>query len=204
MGFEAASRFATGTVETRLPYAKVVGFLFAQVKGTYIPNREPNFMPPWNPIQPTCHPDRKHKAHGLCNECYDRQYKRSETGRKNHLEHVRRTSLKKLYGITAEEYDAMLESQGNVCAICKKPQPTKRRLSVDHDHETGKVRGLLCTTCNLVLGYHETDWLEKAKAYLRRHSPSEPTNTSITVTAEAPYHPPHDPWDNFADRGYPR
>jgi hypothetical protein len=60
--------------------------------------------------------------------------------------------LQSLYGITSLEYEEMLVAQGGVCAICGKP-PTTKRLSVDHDHTTGRIRGLLCIHCNFrVLG----------------------------------------------------
>jgi len=56
--------------------------------------------------------------------------------------------LKNTYGITAEDYNAMMERQGGVCAICGAPPSETRSLNVDHDHETGAIRGLLCTLCN--------------------------------------------------------
>ena len=56
-----------------------------------------------------------------------------------------------LYGITIAEYDEMFKAQGGVCAICGKPEKS-RRISVDHDHATGRARGLLCTNCNVTLG----------------------------------------------------
>jgi len=67
--------------------------------------------------------------------------------------------LRKRFGITEIKYREMLESQNGVCAICKNPETsidkrynTLRRLAVDHDHETGRVRRLLCHNCNRVLG----------------------------------------------------
>lgn len=64
----------------------------------------------------------------------------------------RRAELKRLYGITLEQYVEMFTIQGEVCAICKEKCPTKKSLSVDHDHKTGTVRGLLCNRCNRALG----------------------------------------------------
>ena len=60
--------------------------------------------------------------------------------------------LKAHYGITLVEYNAMLDNQHNVCAICGRPEKTGRMLSVDHDHATGAIRGLLCNACNTSLG----------------------------------------------------
>lgn len=64
----------------------------------------------------------------------------------------RSSKLKYAYGITLSDYNAMLNAQGGVCAICKQPCKTRRRLAVDHNHVTGKVRGLLCNACNNELG----------------------------------------------------
>lgn len=63
------------------------------------------------------------------------------------------------YGVTAEDYAAMNEAQGFVCKICKQPETYQGRenLSVDHDHKTGDIRGLLCARCNLVLGKVQDD-----------------------------------------------
>jgi hypothetical protein len=65
---------------------------------------------------------------------------------------VRRHNLKKKFGLTLSQYDEMLSTQCGVCAICGGACATGRRLSVDHCHSTGKVRGLLCVRCNLTLG----------------------------------------------------
>jgi hypothetical protein len=64
----------------------------------------------------------------------------------------RKSHLKRKYGLTVEQYDQMLEAQGRSCAICGRPQPTWTSLHVDHDHETGRVRGLLCFRCNNAIG----------------------------------------------------
>jgi hypothetical protein len=78
----------------------------------------------------------------------------------------RRAQLKRLYGISPAEYDALLAKQGGACAICRKR--AKGRLCVDHCHVTGTVRGLLCNECNCALGYLKDDQasLVAALAYL--------------------------------------
>jgi hypothetical protein len=76
------------------------------------------------------------------------------------------------YGLdlTLDDFEVMLEKQGGVCAICKEPCSTGRDLAVDHDHETGVVRGLLCLTCNRFLGRIEGWRGQAALDYLRRTS----------------------------------
>ena len=71
----------------------------------------------------------------------------------------RNNDLKSLFGITLEDYNRMLEAQNGVCAICGKEETEvdkrinkKRNVCVDHNHTTGKVRGLLCGKCNKMLG----------------------------------------------------
>jgi len=79
--------------------------------------------------------------------------------------------LKRTYGITIEQYDAMLEAQGGKCAICGTQNcRTGKRLAVDHDHITGEVRGVLCYRCNTALGKFRDDpqILAKAIDYLHR------------------------------------
>lgn len=103
----------------------------------------------------------------MCKSCY--QYVRNRE--KPHWgKIVRKYNLKK-YGITPEEYDTLNEQQNGVCAICATPPSSKDRggkLHVDHCHTTGKVRGLLCTKCNMVLGgiNDNIDLLEHIKTYL--------------------------------------
>lgn len=67
----------------------------------------------------------------------------------------RKARLKTKYGITIEDYDRILQTQGG-CAICGTKTPGGRgRFHVDHDHITGKIRGLLCSGCNTKLGWYE-------------------------------------------------
>ena len=89
--------------------------------------------------------------------------------RKKNERHVRNREYKKRFGITIEQYEEMLLAQNGVCAICKK-ECRRGRLSVDHDHATGKVRGLLCRKCNVILGMVQDKMylLLAAEAYLAR------------------------------------
>lgn len=77
-----------------------------------------------------------------------------------------------MYGLTIEKYKTLLKLQGGVCAICKGKEKTKRGyLHVDHNHETGKVRGLLCQNCNKGIGLfkEKESNLFWAIFYLRGH-----------------------------------
>ena len=77
----------------------------------------------------------------------------------------------RLYGVSAEEFEAMLVTQDGACAICRSTTPGGRgNFHVDHDHATGRIRGLLCHGCNVGLGNFrdQPDLLETAAAYLRR------------------------------------
>ena len=76
-----------------------------------------------------------------------------------------------LYGISRSDYWALYVKQGGRCAICSlRAVELPQRLNVDHDHDPGTVRGLLCRECNLGLGHFRdrTIWLNKAAVYLRR------------------------------------
>jgi len=73
------------------------------------------------------------------------------------------------YRIKPEDYWLLHKQQGGVCAICDRPNLTKRgMLHVDHDHKSGRIRGLLCNGCNLALGHVQdrTDLLRRAIEYL--------------------------------------
>ena len=91
----------------------------------------------------------------------------------------KKSVLKCNYDLTLDEFNAMKKNQNDLCSICnleeqKKFNPDRkdRDLSVDHNHETGKVRALLCRSCNLMIGnsYENSDILRKAAAYLDFHN----------------------------------
>lgn len=91
-------------------------------------------------------------------------------------------TMKYKYGITSDDYNIMLAAQNGVCAICGKAEMRKDRVSqtrrtdtlalvVDHDHATGKVRGLLCHKCNIVIAFigEDPEMMPKILAYLAKH-----------------------------------
>ena len=83
-------------------------------------------------------------------------------------------NIKRLYGISIEEYEAMLEKQGKACYICNSFPTSKKFLCVDHCHTTGKIRGLLCDPCNKALGLLKEDKarLENMIRYIDEHNKS--------------------------------
>lgn len=140
-----------------------------------------------------CHPDRNHRAHGLCDSCYGRWlYENSEVHREQkkatnkrwkdaNVELVRTgqraQKLRIKYGITPEQYDLLFAEQQGLCAIC---QQSGMPLHVDHDHENGKVRGLLCLRCNGSLAWVEmilrnSPWVSAARSYLEEHAKTHTT-----------------------------
>lgn len=74
------------------------------------------------------------------------------------------------FGMTEEDHTKMLSEQNGVCAICGKPDPLSQALAVDHDHETGVVRGLLCSHCNKGLGLfrENAELLVAAAEYIKK------------------------------------
>ena len=105
--------------------------------------------------------DNHSYAKGLCHAHYLKQRKWSAAG------------------VDATRYQEMLREQNGVCAICHNPETHRdglsgkpKDLAIDHDHKTGAVRALLCSSCNTALGLFNDDpeLLDKAKSYLARHS----------------------------------
>jgi hypothetical protein len=105
---------------------------------------------------------------GECKKCLN---KRRQQRRANNTNEVRK-KLAKRYNLSHEEYMQLHQLQGGKCRICGKPEVNLGRLlSVDHNHKTGKVRGLLCFKCNTAIGLllDSKSLLEKALRYLSDH-----------------------------------
>lgn len=109
------------------------------------------------------------------NAAYMREYSRKM--RAFNPEYHKSAQLKRLYGITIDRYNEMLEAQDGVCAICGKAEGNEIQgkavsLAIDHDHATGAIRALLCSNCNRGLGLFNDDitLLAKAQAYVIQYS----------------------------------
>lgn len=82
----------------------------------------------------------------------------------------RRSKYKRLYGITLEQFDEILLEQENKCYLCNIEFQENSQYNVDHDHETGKVRSILCTYCNLRMSVvDDEEFLQKAILYREKH-----------------------------------
>ena len=109
------------------------------------------------------------KRHSACKEC-DKE--RVKARHQANPERTRNNDLKRNYGITLKEHQQMFDDQNGVCAICKGEGDGKwKKLCVDHDHKTGKVRQLLCRRCNMILGqaYDDASLFSEFILYLDRH-----------------------------------
>jgi hypothetical protein len=121
--------------------------------------------------------DKPVSCRGLCSPHYQQQ-KWADGYRPPSVNATARRErrIKHRYGITAAEYDALLVAQDGRCAICKQPPGDNVRahwggkLCVDHCHDTGTVRGLLCNDCNLAVGYAKSEATARAMVeYFRLH-----------------------------------
>ena len=121
--------------------------------------------------------EQKARAHAANKKWSEKnKEKKAEYRHKHYMEnrdkflHIERErNYQKLYGIGVAEYDAMLVAQDGKCKICRRARASKntkfRFFSVDHDHVTGDVRGLLCNKCNGSLGWYEA-FSESIVSYL--------------------------------------
>jgi len=109
----------------------------------------------------------KDSLYCYCKDCAKirrKKYNQSEKGKKAYQKYrqteagkkvCRKAQLKFNFNITPEQYNKLFKKQKGCCALCKKSQSNfKIRLAVDHNHKTGKIRGLLCPQCNVKLEWH--------------------------------------------------
>jgi len=87
---------------------------------------------------------------------------------KVHREEIRKYRVSHKYGLTLLEFNSLLSKQGYKCAICDKPLENRRDIHIDHDHKKGKVRGILCRSCNTGIGLlkDDPDIIYKAYNYI--------------------------------------
>jgi hypothetical protein len=102
------------------------------------------------------------RKYRLRNSPKEREYQKNY--RDNNKDKRKNGMLKLRFNLTLEDYNLMFDAQGGVCKICGQTETAKknknkndevRMLCVDHDHNTGEVRGLLCNKCNVALGHYE-------------------------------------------------
>ncbi|MEA2717977.1 MAG: hypothetical protein QOI99_2294 [Actinomycetota bacterium] len=95
--------------------------------------------------------------------------------------------LKRKYGVTIEQYDELLVSQGGRCAICRREPRPDSSLHLDHDHESGQLRGILCFRCNNALGDFDDDasLLHAAVRYLESYQLAEVEDEVASIRERA-------------------
>lgn len=106
-------------------------------------------------------------ANSVCGACYQKRYKIEKP------DSYRDTKLRHMYGITLVEYTSLLAAQGNKCAICPRTDNNRadgkfQNFVVDHRHSDGKVRALLCHSCNKNVGVMEK-WGSDLQTYLNKY-----------------------------------
>lgn len=107
----------------------------------------------------------------MCKECDNKlALTRYHKNKEKYNKARRNSTLKRRYGITEDEYFKMFNAQKGKCKLCGKTKPRKgaKHLIIDHCHSTGKVRGLLCNDCNVLLGKLKDDvnYIDRIKDYL--------------------------------------
>jgi hypothetical protein len=100
--------------------------------------------------------NKKDRHQNKCKPCHEKVKFKSKVG---------------AYGISVNEFYAMIEKQNNCCAICNKSLNPKKHTHIDHDHFTNKVRGILCHYCNTAIGLfkEDKDVMQKAIEYLSHY-----------------------------------
>ena len=121
--------------------------------------------------------DGKYPYCKVCKGSYDKKWHSKNPGAKREFD------LKNKYSITLYQYDEMEAAQGGTCAICNQEETSQfrgkvKRLAVDHCHENGHVRALLCKKCNVSLGNFNDDpeRFRAAAYYLEAHAPDAPSD----------------------------
>jgi len=124
------------------------------------------------PMRKTHRPGKPVSQCTACRVAYNKAYR--VKNKEKFLAVERKSKLKITYGITPEQYNAMLNAQEGKCAICsaKKPGGRTKMFFIDHCHNTGKIRGLLCMRCNTGLGLFldNSKFLFNAISYLKENS----------------------------------
>ena len=110
---------------------------------------------------------RQQAENRIRDSAYRKKYRADPTKVERIRELGRKSNRRQKYGLTEEAYEALLEAHDYQCAICFGTEV----LCVDHDHETGKVRGILCSRCNSGIGMLRDSLLlvQKASEYLEKH-----------------------------------
>lgn len=125
-----------------------------------------------------CGHDERYTANNGCAHC-DRKRKRDRYAA--NPEHFRQAERKTRYGIEPAEFDALWVRQSGLCAICSEGLTRGvRGFALDHEHSTGRVRGLLCPPCNTGIGLLREDpaIFTAAVAYLEQHRAARPARTT--------------------------
>jgi len=100
---------------------------------------------------------------------YCREYRKNNPEKFKEYDKIgNQKKRQKLYGISPEQFDTLLENQGDRCIVCSTNSPGKKGWCVDHCHETGRIRGILCGKCNMGIGLFDdsTEILKKVISYL--------------------------------------
>jgi hypothetical protein len=115
-------------------------------------------------------PSRRWKAY-ICIECRTATEAKLKKEKPGQLNRTRRAaSLKRYFGLTLDQFEGMVKEHNGVCGCCGKPPREKTSLCVDHDHKSGKIRGLLCSGCNRSIGQlgDTIEGVERTLNYLKK------------------------------------